>query len=122
MISIRWRKIHCFFVAATCARKLSPMTDIQVNEPNRNIPQAQSASLIDLLDRILDKGLVIVGDIRINLLDIELLTIKIRLLVTSVDKAKQMGIDWWEHDAFLSTTAPTVATTRIESKIEKQGQ
>jgi len=98
------------------------MTDIQVNEPNRNIPQAQSASLIDLLDRILDKGLVIVGDIRINLLDIELLTIKIRLLVTSVDKAKQMGIDWWEHDAFLSTTAPTVATTRIESKIEKQGQ
>ena len=61
-----------------------------------------SASLGDILERVLDKGLVIAGDIQINLLDIELLTIKLRLLVASVDKAKEMGIDWWEHDPTLS--------------------
>jgi hypothetical protein len=62
----------------------------------------EAASLADVLERVLDKGLVIAGDIRINLLDIELLTIKIRLLVASVDKAREMGIDWWEHDPTLS--------------------
>src|SRR5918912_1028535 len=60
-------------------------------------------SLIDVLDRVLDKGVVIAGDIRINLLDIELLTIKIRLLIASADKAKEMGIDWWAHDPQLSS-------------------
>ncbi|TYK45003.1 gas vesicle protein [Actinomadura decatromicini] len=65
----------------------------------------QPANLADLLERILDKGIVIVGDIRVNLLDIELLTIKLRLLVASVDKAKEMGIDWWEHDPSLSSKA-----------------
>src|SRR5881275_2818228 len=59
-------------------------------------------SLIDVLDRVLDKGVVIAGDIRINLLDIELLTIKIRLLIASADKAREMGIDWWQNDPFLS--------------------
>nr|WP_309240256.1 gas vesicle protein [Actinomadura sp. J1-007] len=63
------------------------------------------ANLADLLERILDKGIVIVGDIRVNLLDIELLTIKLRLLVASVDRAKEMGIDWWEHDPSLSSGA-----------------
>jgi hypothetical protein len=62
----------------------------------------EPASLADVLERVLDKGLVIAGDIRVNLLDIELLTIKIRLLVASVDKAREMGIDWWEHDPTLS--------------------
>ena len=62
-------------------------------------------SLADILERVLDKGIVIVGDIKINLLDIELLTVKIRLLVASVDKAKEMGIDWWEHDPALSSRA-----------------
>jgi hypothetical protein len=62
-------------------------------------------SLVDLLDRVLDKGVVIAGDIRINLLDIELLTIKIRLLIASADKAKEMGIDWWAHDPQLSSNA-----------------
>ena len=60
-------------------------------------------SLADLLDRVLDKGVVIAGDIKINLLDIELLTIKIRLLIASADKAKEMGIDWWAHDPELSS-------------------
>jgi hypothetical protein len=67
--------------------------------------QGSSANLADILERVLDKGVVIAGDIQINLLDIELLTIKIRLLVASVDKAKEMGIDWWEHDPSLSSRA-----------------
>ena len=60
------------------------------------------SSLADVLERVLDKGIIIAGDIRVNLLDIELLTIKIRLLVASVDKAREIGIDWWEHDPTLT--------------------
>ena len=60
-------------------------------------------SLADVLERVLDKGVVIAGDIQIRLLDIELLTIKIRLLIASVDKAREMGINWWESDPFVST-------------------
>ncbi|HEX6701818.1 MAG TPA: gas vesicle protein [Gaiellaceae bacterium] len=60
------------------------------------------AQLADVLERVLDKGIVIAGDIQINLLDIELLTVKLRLLIASADKAREMGIDWWEGDAFLS--------------------
>ncbi len=67
--------------------------------------QGSSANLADILERVLDKGIVIVGDIKVNLLDIELLTIKLRLLVASVDKAKEIGIDWWEHDPALSSRA-----------------
>src|SRR5436305_6784802 len=62
-------------------------------------------SLVDILDRILDKGIVIAGDISISLLDIELLTIKLRLLVASVEKAREMGIDWWQHDPQLTAAA-----------------
>jgi Gas vesicle protein len=66
-------------------------------------PQAPGpANLADILERVLDKGIVIAGDIQINLLDIELLTIKIRLLVASVDRAREMGINWWETDPTLS--------------------
>lgn len=67
--------------------------------------QAQSAdratNLGDILERVLDKGLVIAGDIRVNLLDIELLTIKLRLVIASLETAKEVGIDWWEHDPWL---------------------
>jgi Gas vesicle protein len=63
---------------------------------------SSEANLADILERVLDKGIVIAGDIQINLLDIELLTIKLRLLIASVDKAREMGIDWWEHDPSLS--------------------
>ena len=59
-------------------------------------------SLADVLERVLDKGIVIAGDIQIRLLDIELLTIKIRLLVASVDRAREMGINWWENDEYLT--------------------
>ena len=61
----------------------------------------QPDSLADLLERILDKGIIIAGDIKVNLLDIELLTIKVRLLIASADKAREMGIDWWQGDPFL---------------------
>ena len=61
-----------------------------------------SANLGDILERVLDKGLVIVGDIRVNLLDIELLTIKLRLVVASLETAKNVGIDWWEGDPWFS--------------------
>jgi len=62
-------------------------------------------TLSDVLERVLDKGVVIAGDIAIRLMDIELLTIHLRLLVASVEKAKEMGIDWWEHNPFLSQKA-----------------
>jgi hypothetical protein len=61
----------------------------------------RAASLGDILERVLDKGLVIAGDIRVNLLDIELLTIKLRLVIASLETAKEVGIDWWEHDPWL---------------------
>ena len=63
------------------------------------------SDLADILERVLDKGIVIAGDIQINLLDIELLTIKLRLLVASVDRAREMGINWWESDPSLSSDA-----------------
>jgi hypothetical protein len=65
----------------------------------------QPQQLADVLERVLDKGIVIAGDIQINLLDIELLTVRLRLLVASADKAREMGIDWWEGDPFLSKRA-----------------
>ncbi len=61
----------------------------------------EPANLADILERVLDKGLVIAGDIRVNLLDIELLTIKLRLVIASVDTARQIGINWWETDPWL---------------------
>ena len=66
-----------------------------------HLGRREAAQLPDVLERVLDKGIVIAGDIQISLLDIELLTIKLRLLVASADKAKEMGIDWWETDSFL---------------------
>src|SRR5690242_20990683 len=77
---------------------------------NRQAPRAEvqrggggPANLADILERVLDKGIVIAGDIQINLLDIELLTIKLRLLVASVERAQEMGINWWESDPSLQS-------------------
>ena len=67
---------------------------------------SQSASLVDLLDRVLDKGLVVAGDIKVSLAEVELLTIRIRLLICSIDKAEQIGLDWWRHDKHLSSGLP----------------
>lgn len=62
--------------------------------------------LVDILDRVLDKGLVIAGDIKINLANVELLTIQVRLLVCSIDKAEQIGLNWWRNDPRLTMTTP----------------
>ena len=95
------------------------------------VQSVQGTSLVDLLDHVLDKGLVIVGDIKVNLADIELLTIKIRLLVASVERAKEIGIDWWETDANLSSKAKQIETEnkllkerldRLEAKVESRGK
>src|SRR5438093_13785514 len=67
----------------------------------------QSANLVDVLDRVLDKGLVVAGDIRIALANVELLTIQIRLLVCSIDKAEQIGLNWWRNDPHLTMTGAT---------------
>lgn len=73
----------------------------------------QATNLADILERVLDKGIVIAGDIRIQIADIDLLNIKIRLLVASVDKAMEMGINWWQQDPYLSTKAR-------ETELEKE--
>ncbi len=97
-------------------------------------PPAQAGSsgnLADILERVLDKGIVIAGDIQINLLDIKLLTIKLRLLVASVDKAREMGIDWWESDPQLTSHAEQLAEEngelrerleRLEAALLERGQ
>ncbi|MBT3166041.1 gas vesicle protein [Streptomyces sp. Vc74B-19] len=82
--------------------------------------QGSSANLADILERVLDKGVVIAGDIRINLLDIELLTIKLRLVVASVDKAKEMGIDWWESDPALSSGARRDELARENAELRER--
>ena len=64
-----------------------------------------STNLADILERVLDKGIVIAGDIKVQIADVDLLTIKIRLLVASVDKAMEMGINWWQQDSYLSSEA-----------------
>ncbi len=69
-------------------------------------------NLGDILERVLDKGLVIAGDIQVNLLDIELLTIKLRLVIASLDTAREAGINWWEDDPWLSARAPRRADER----------
>ena len=80
--------------------------------------QPAPQSLADVLERVLDKGIVIVGDIQVRLLDIELLTIKVRLMVASVDKAKEMGIDWWEADPFVSSLAEEDEKPALEERLK----
>jgi len=89
------------------------MTTARLMQPGAEAAQAygssmgggQVANLGDILERVLDKGLVIAGDIQVNLLDIELLTIKLRLVIASLETAREVGIDWWERDPWLSAKA-----------------
>ena len=69
------------------------------------VSPSRTYGLVDILDRVLDKGLVVVGDLKIHLANVELLTIQIRLLICSIDKAEQIGLDWWRTDPRLSTAA-----------------
>jgi hypothetical protein len=80
--------------------------------------------LVDILDRVLDKGLVIAGDIKINLANVELLTIQVRLLICSIDKAEQIGLNWWRNDPRLSTHAPgsptqIAAAADLDARLER---
>jgi hypothetical protein len=79
----------------------------------------QTTNLADILERVLDKGIVIAGDIQIRIADIELLTIRIRLLVASVDKALEMGINWWQNDSYLSSKVKE-AKLEDENRILKE--
>src|SRR5216684_8067415 len=72
------------------------------NATGVQVGQARASGLVDVLDRILDKGLVVAGDIKISIAEVVLLTIRIRLMVCSIDKAEQIGLDWWKHDRHLS--------------------
>ncbi len=76
----------------------------------------RSQGLVDVLDRILDKGLVVAGDIRINLANVELLTIQIRLLICSIDKAEQIGLTWWKTDPLLAGDSRPAALIEEENR------
>jgi len=80
----------------------------------------QATNLADILERVLDKGIVIAGDIKIQLADIDLLNIKIRLLLCSVDKAMEMGINWWQQDSYLSTKAREKEIEQENTKLRKR--
>jgi len=88
---------------------------------NQKIMHATEATnLADILERVLDKGIVIAGDIKIQLADIDLLNIKIRLLVASVDKAMEMGINWWQQDTYLSSKAKETEMAKENVALKKR--
>jgi hypothetical protein len=80
-----------------------------------------ATNLADILERVLDKGIVIAGDIKISLADVDLLNIKIRLLVCSVEKAMEIGIDWWQQDSFISSQAKKLEEENktLQKRLEK---
>ena len=86
-----------------------------------SVSGGQSTNLADILERVLDTGIVIAGDIRVNLLDIELLTIKLRLVIASLETAKEAGIDWWENDPWLSgkSSKLQLENERLRERIEE---
>ena len=80
-----------------------------------------TTNLVDILDRVLDKGLVIAGDVRVSLANVELLTIRIRLLVCSVDKAEQIGLNWWKYDPHLTMQSPVLpAAAETKAAVPKR--
>jgi len=79
-----------------------------------------TTNLVDILDRVLDKGLVIAGDIRVSLANVELLTIRIRLLVCSVDKAEQIGLNWWKYDPHLTMQSPPLPAISEGTRVRKR--
>src|SRR6184192_2802380 len=78
----------------------------------------RATGLVDVLDRVLDKGLVVAGDIKVSLAEVELLTIRIRLLICSIDKAEQIGLDWWKFDHHLSPGKQALSAENEELKKE----
>jgi hypothetical protein len=80
--------------------------------------QQRANGLVDVLDRVLDKGLVIAGDVKVSLAEVELLTIRIRLLVCSIDKAQEIGLDWWKYDHHLSPNRQRLSAENDELRKE----
>jgi len=78
--------------------------------------RGRSTGLVEVLDRVLDKGLVVAGDIKVSLAEVELLTIRIRLLICSIDKAQQIGLDWWKYDHHLSPGRQALSAQNEELK------
>ena len=88
---------------------------LTTTSPSRPVHATDSSGLADILERVLDRGVVIAGDIKIKLVDIELLTIQIRLVVCSVDKAVEMGMDWWRHEpSLMGPSAPPLPEPSVE--------
>ncbi|MBI2218361.1 MAG: gas vesicle protein [Candidatus Rokubacteria bacterium] len=85
--------------------------------PDPHFPRERASGLVDVLDRVLDKGLVVAGDVRISLAEVELLTIRLRLIVCSIDKAREIGLDWWTRDATLTSGDKQVS---LENETLKQ--
>jgi hypothetical protein len=84
------------------------------------VTPSRTHGLVDILDRVLDKGLVIAGDIKINLANVELLTIQVRLLVCSIDKAQQIGLNWWRSDPRLTSTPVSGSLDAgVEDRLER---
>ena len=81
------------------------------------VSPTRSHGLVDILDRVLDKGLVIAGDIKINLANVELLTIQIRLLVCSIDKAEEIGLNWWRHDPRLTSNVAVMIPPALDDRL-----
>lgn len=79
------------------------------------IEQRQPQGLVDILDKILDKGLVVAGDIKVSLANVELLTIQLRLVICSIDKAEAIGINWWRSDRFYSSTAAAIESGEYDA-------
>jgi hypothetical protein len=84
------------------------------------VTPSRGHGLVEILDRVLDKGLVIAGDIKVNLANVELLTIQVRLLICSIDKAEQIGLNWWRHDPRLTSvpSSPLLAGD-VERRLER---
>jgi hypothetical protein len=89
-------------------------TDLTGSHPRAN------AGLVDVLDRVLDKGLVVAGDIKVSLAEVELLTIRIRLMICSIDKAEAIGLDWWKYDRHLSPGREQVMQDNLELREQVQ--
>ena len=98
--------------AAICPARIHDTMPTSLTEGHR------SSGLVDVLDRVLDKGLVIAGDIKVSLAEVELLTIRIRLLICSIDKAEQIGLDWWKFDHHLSPGKQKLSAENEELKKE----
>ena len=105
--------------AACCSGRAWPTPLFMPND--LTTPSRHGAGLVDVLDRVLDKGLVVAGDIKVSLAEVELLTIRIRLMICSIDKAEQIGLDWWKYDRHLSPGREQVMQENLELREQLRG-